>query len=95
MEEPNELLQQAGRQPIETMQPREMVQVSSRMPPPRHSSLPVPAPAYSQRRPAATTMTSAPPSQPSLPQVRESIKFPAAPSDADWDVPAFQRRGVG
>jgi cell division protein FtsZ len=94
MEEPHELLQQAGRQPIETVQPREMVAVGSRMPPPRHSSLPVPAPAYSQRRPAATAMSSAPPSQPSLPQVRESIKFPA-PSDADWDVPAFQRRGVG
>jgi len=90
MEEPNELLQQASRQPIESVQPREMIAVTSRMPP-RHSSLPVPAPAYSQRRPTATSMHS---SQPSLPQVRESIKFPAS-SDADWDVPAFQRRGAG
>jgi hypothetical protein len=26
------------------------------------------------------------------PQVREQIIFPASPSDADWDVPAYQRR---
>jgi cell division protein FtsZ len=96
LEEPNQLLQQASRQPVETVVPRENLAISSRVPPPRPSSIPAsaPAPVYSQRRPAASALHSAPPpSQGSLPQVRDSIKFPG-PSDADWDVPAFQRRGV-
>ena len=29
------------------------------------------------------------------PQVREQILFPSLPNDADWDVPAYQRRGGG
>ena len=29
------------------------------------------------------------------PQVRDQIVFPASPSDADWDVPAYQRRNGG
>jgi cell division protein FtsZ len=29
------------------------------------------------------------------PQVREQIVFPATPSDADWDIPAYQRRNGG
>jgi hypothetical protein len=29
------------------------------------------------------------------PQVRDHIVFPSAPSDADWDVPAYQRRNGG
>jgi len=30
--------------------------------------------------------------RPAAPQVRDQIVFPASPSDADWDVPAYQRR---
>jgi len=29
------------------------------------------------------------------PRVRDQIVFPASPSDADWDVPAYQRRNGG
>jgi hypothetical protein len=29
------------------------------------------------------------------PQVRDQIIFPSLPNDADWDVPAYQRRGGG
>jgi cell division protein FtsZ len=33
--------------------------------------------------------------RPANPQVRDQIVFPASPSDADWDVPAYQRRNNG
>jgi cell division protein FtsZ len=33
--------------------------------------------------------------RPGAPQVRDQIVFPATPSDADWDVPAYQRRNGG
>jgi cell division protein FtsZ len=33
--------------------------------------------------------------RPAGPQVRDQIVFPASPSDADWDVPAYQRRNGG
>jgi cell division protein FtsZ len=62
---------------------------------PRHD--PVYVPAHSPRpvlRPAASrvqhTVT-----RPAGPQVRDQIVFPATPSDADWDVPAYQRRNSG
>ena len=34
-------------------------------------------------------------SRPAGPQLRDQIVFPASPSDADWDVPAYQRRNGG
>jgi cell division protein FtsZ len=33
--------------------------------------------------------------RPGGPQVRDQIVFPASPSEADWDVPAYQRRNGG
>ncbi|HTV23326.1 MAG TPA: hypothetical protein VMG12_31775, partial [Polyangiaceae bacterium] len=33
--------------------------------------------------------------RPAGPQLRDQIVFPASPSDADWDVPAYQRRNGG
>jgi cell division protein FtsZ len=33
--------------------------------------------------------------RPANPQVRDQIVFPASPSEADWDVPAYQRRNNG
>jgi cell division protein FtsZ len=55
----------------------------------------VPAPAYSTRRPQAPSVTVASGRDPqlSLP-VRDRITFPSN-IDADWDIPAFQRRQSG
>jgi cell division protein FtsZ len=33
--------------------------------------------------------------RPAGPQLRDQIVFPASPSEADWDVPAYQRRNGG
>jgi hypothetical protein len=33
--------------------------------------------------------------RPAGPAVRDQIVFPTTPSDADWDVPAYQRRNSG
>jgi cell division protein FtsZ len=33
--------------------------------------------------------------RPANPQVRDQIVFPSSPSEADWDVPAYQRRNNG
>jgi cell division protein FtsZ len=33
--------------------------------------------------------------RPAGPQLRDQIVFPSSPSDADWDVPAYQRRNGG
>lgn len=71
----------------ERIEPRPMARPEA---PHHHPPRVEPAPVYSTRRPA-------PPSrdvQMSLP-VRERISFPGASSDADWDVPAYQRRGNG
>jgi cell division protein FtsZ len=53
-------------------------------------TLPIGAPAMvnSSRRPAAASVGA------SGPAVREEIRFPKH-SDSDWDVPTFQRRGIG
>ncbi|MBK7583054.1 MAG: cell division protein FtsZ [Myxococcales bacterium] len=55
-------------------------------------------PAMSTRRPAslAASLQAGAPSQGSMPEVRSRITFPSsidADADADWDTPAFQRRG--
>jgi len=52
-----------------------------------HSPRPVLRPAASRVQHTVT--------RPAGPQVRDQIVFPATPSDADWDVPAYQRRNSG
>jgi len=56
-------------------------------------------PAMSTRRPAAlaaSLQAGAPSSSGAMPEVRSRITFPSAlDTDADWDTPAFQRRGGG
>jgi cell division protein FtsZ len=54
-----------------------------------HMNVPVHAPRPALR--PATTRVQHTTVRPG-PQVREQIVFPASPSDADWDVPAYQRR---
>ena len=53
----------------------------------------------STRRPAAlaaSLQAGATPLSSSMPEVRQRITFPAGiDGDADWDTPAFQRRGGG
>ena len=109
-QEAAELLKQASRQPIDTSMAREMRSspLGGRQEQGRHERLdhgrhdssrhePVYVSAHSPRpplRPAAArvqhTVTRA-----AGPQVRDQIVFPASPSDADWDVPAYQRRNGG
>jgi cell division protein FtsZ len=61
---------------------------------PEYREAPAPAPALASRRPVAPMMSSGSrDSQMTLP-VRERITFPAS-GDADWDIPAFQRRQNG
>jgi len=103
-QEAADLLRQASRQPLEIPNSRENrdhrdardhrdhrdgrgVSVS------RHEPAHVSAPMHAPRpplRPAANRLqhTVVRPA----PQVRDQIVFPASPSDADWDVPAYQRR---
>ena len=52
----------------------------------------------STRRPAAlaASLQASSPMSSSMPEVRQRITFPAGiDGDADWDTPAFQRRGGG
>jgi cell division protein FtsZ len=99
-EEQQELLQKASRQPMEeTREPRETPVMTYRSPAiSRERQVISQVPSAYSRRPAATSLQSSavPSSYPhsSTPQVRSGIKFPAA-SDADWDVPTFQRRTNG
>jgi hypothetical protein len=56
--------------------------------------------AASTRRPAAlaASLQAAAPSSSAMPEVRQRITFPSGSgldTDADWDTPAFQRRGGG
>jgi len=66
---------------------------------PRSGSLPSsqPVPALSTRRPAAPSLAAgARDGQMGLPVLRDRIPFPSAlDADAEWDVPAFQRRQGG
>ena len=55
-----------------------------------HVSVPVHAPRPPLRPAAARVQHTV--VRPAAPQVRDQIVFPASPSDADWDVPAYQRR---
>ena len=88
-----DLLRQATRQPLESAIPRDvralsgvMRQEASHHP---HQQVHVVVPPRPMLRPSArvphTVVRSGP-------QVRDQIVFPASPSDADWDVPAYQRR---
>ena len=98
-QEAADLLRQASRQPLESSVMREgrSAPLSSRHDHLRHDSsrhdshhsVPVHA-SRPPLRPAATRVqhTVVRPG----PQVRDQIVFPASPSDADWDVPAYQRR---
>jgi cell division protein FtsZ len=101
-QEAADLLRQASRQPLESSVLREgrSAPLSSRHDHLRHDSgrhdshhSHHSVPVHAQRpplRPAATRVqhTVVRPG----PQVRDQIVFPASPSDADWDVPAYQRR---
>jgi len=103
----SELLRQASRQPFDSAISREMrsAPVSGRHearydPSARHDArhhesghVSVQAP-RAPLRPAAARVGQTV-VRPAAPQVREQIVFPASPSDADWDVPAYQRRNNG
>jgi cell division protein FtsZ len=60
----------------------------------RHDSTHVSVPVHAPRPPLrpATARVQHTVVRPAAPQVRDQIVFPASPSDADWDVPAYQRR---
>jgi cell division protein FtsZ len=68
---------------------------SSRHDSSRHD--PVYVAAHAPRPPLRPSATRIPHTvvRPAAPQVRDQIVFPASPSDADWDVPAYQRRNGG
>jgi cell division protein FtsZ len=86
-----DLLRQATRQPLESNIPREARAVSVNM---RHEqNHHVSVAAHAPRPPLRPSAARVPHTvvRPG-PQVREQIIFPASPSDADWDVPAYQRR---
>jgi len=86
-----DLLRQATRQPLESNIPREAraVSVNMRHEQNHHVSVAAHAPRPALRPSAARVPHTV--VRPG-PQVREQIIFPASPSDADWDVPAYQRR---
>ncbi len=90
-EDAAELLRQASRQPLEAPSSREVrgAPHSSRHEAP-HSAPPVHMGQRPALRPAAARVPHT--IVRSAPQVRDQIVFPASPSDADWDVPAYQRR---
>jgi cell division protein FtsZ len=90
-EDAAELLRQASRQPLEAPNSREArgAPHSSRHEAP-HSAPPVHMGQRPALRPAAARVPHT--IVRSAPQVRDQIVFPASPSDADWDVPAYQRR---
>jgi cell division protein FtsZ len=103
-----DLLRQASRQPLEHAVARDARMPLStrhdarheshrhepiRHEPSRHEPSHVSVPAHAPRaplRPATTRVQQT--TVRSAPQVRDQIVFPASPSDADWDVPAYQRR---
>jgi cell division protein FtsZ len=88
-----DLLRQATRHPLEHPVPREMRPVNVGV---RHEPSHVSVAAHSNRlplRPSARVPHTV--VRPAPPQVRDHIVFPASPSDADWDVPAYQRRNGG
>src|SRR5262245_18936581 len=91
-----DLLRQAARQPLESAVVRETraAPQSVRHEPSHHQS--------HHHHHVSVAAAPRPPLRPSArvphtvvrsgPQVRDQIVFPASPSDADWDVPAYQRR---
>jgi cell division protein FtsZ len=89
-QEPSELLRQASRQPMEHAHERGSGRdhrvPEHRIAPPSHNQV-----LRQQRpppRPQQTTVRAA-----LGPQIREHLQFPSSPaSEADWDVPAYQRR---
>jgi cell division protein FtsZ len=91
-----DLLRQAARQPMESGVVREVVRPTQMAP--RHDS-------SRHQQHVSVAAAPRPPLRPSArvphtvvrpgPQVRDHIVFPASPSDADWDVPAYQRRNGG
>jgi cell division protein FtsZ len=103
-----DLLRQASRQPLETSHAREVrMPLGARHEQSRHEQgrheqarherheqTHVSVPAHAPRPPLrpATARVQHTTVRPAGPQVREQIVFPASPSDADWDVPAYQRR---
>jgi len=110
-QEAAELLKQASRQPLEQSAREirssrqdalrhdshgrhESRHESARHEPTRHE--PVYVAAHAPRpplRPAARVQHTV--VRPAGPSVRDQIVFPTTPSDADWDVPAYQRRNGG
>jgi cell division protein FtsZ len=90
-QEAADLLRQASRQPLESPITREVRGSAQHS---RHDSHHVSVPVHAQRAPLrpATTRVQHTVVRPAPPQVRDQIVFPASPSDADWDVPAYQRR---
>ncbi len=90
-QEAADLLRQASRQPLESPITREVRGSAQHS---RHDSHHVNVPIHAQRAPLrpATTRVQHTVVRPAPPQVRDQIVFPASPSDADWDVPAYQRR---
>ena len=90
-QEAADLLRQASRQPLESPIPRELRGSAQHL---RHDSHHVSVPVHAQRAPLrpASARVQHTVVRPAPPQVRDQIVFPASPSDADWDVPAYQRR---
>jgi cell division protein FtsZ len=86
--------------PVETAREVRRSAVSLReslVPRPAATATREPAPALSTRRPVAPSLAaSARDGQMGLPVLRDRITFPSAlDADAEWDVPAFQRRQGG
>ncbi|MEZ4227771.1 MAG: cell division protein FtsZ [Polyangiaceae bacterium] len=103
-EEPQELLRQASRQPLERPAPRAEARPSEaparREPRPEVPSRALeeldrePATVYSRRPAAAAASLQARAEGSGLPSVRDRITFPSN-VDRDWDTPAYQRRNGG
>ncbi len=97
-EEPQELLRQASRQPLERSNNLRASLRESLAPPATRGSSRAPAqeremvPAYSTRRPAGAAARLQ--ANADAPAVRDRITFPSN-VDTDWDIPAFQRRNNG
>jgi cell division protein FtsZ len=90
-EDAAELLRQASRQPLEAPVSRDARTAPHNS---RHEAPHSAPPVHMGQRPALRPAAARVPHTivRSAPQVRDQIVFPASPSDADWDVPAYQRR---
>ncbi|MCA9629392.1 MAG: cell division protein FtsZ [Myxococcales bacterium] len=104
-EEPQELLRQASRQPLERPAPRQEARPSEAAPVRREQRPEIsaraleeldrePATVYSRRPAAAAASLQARSENSGLPSVRDRITFPSN-VDRDWDTPAYQRRNGG